>query len=203
MPVLSFKSVLWFLLTLLALWIGGFLYFTNNIQISKPAFVPNVDGIVILTGSTRRLNDGFKLLNEGKAKRLLVSGVNLQVTKEELRVLTGQTKAVMDCCVDLGRLARDTVGNARETALWAKKNSFKSLIIVTSAYHLPRSMTELVSFLPGVTMVGYATHDEKIKLESWWSNPGTAMLLFREFNKYIYSLLRARIQRFLTNEKSS
>lgn len=192
--ILSVKTALWAILIICAIWLGGYLYFVGNLKISNLQSTPKADAIVILTGSAKRLKDGVQLMGEGKGARLLVSGVNLKVTKEELRLVSGQSEALMNCCTDLGRLARDTVGNARETKLWVKAHGFNSLIVVTSAYHLPRSMTELGSVMPDIHITGYGSRDEKIKLDHWWSNPGTAMVLIREFNKYIYSLVRARFK---------
>ncbi len=82
------------------------------------------------------------------SERLLISGVNNRVSREELQKAMGESDAVMNCCVDLGRLARDTVGNAYEASLWASENKFNTLLIVTSAYHMPRSLVELKRQMP-------------------------------------------------------
>ena len=57
----------------------------------------------------------MQLLEAGKGKRLLVSGVNRRVTRDDLRDVTGAIKPIYDCCVDLGFQAANTKGNARET----------------------------------------------------------------------------------------
>ncbi len=46
---------------------------------------------------------------------------------------------MFDCCVDLGFTAADTLGNARETAEWARSLGYHSLILVTADYHMPRA----------------------------------------------------------------
>ena len=114
-----------------------------------------VSGIVILTGTPARLTAGFDLLKDNEGARLLVSGVNSKVTRETLRQATGQSQELMNCCVDLGRLARNTVGNAYEASLWAKSHNFNSLAIVTSAYHMPRSLVELKREMPDVKLIAY------------------------------------------------
>ena len=43
-----------------------------------------------------------------------------------------------------------TRGNAAETAEWARAHQVRSLIVVTSAYHMPRALAELGRDLPDV-----------------------------------------------------
>jgi len=101
---------------------------------------------------------GVVLLTAGYGRRMLVSGVNRELTREDLRTATTAVRRLYDCCVDLGFSALDTVGNARETADWAKAMRFNSLIVVTADYHMPRAMLELRAVLrpPATTLQTYA-----------------------------------------------
>ena len=65
------------------------------------------------------------------------------LTREDIRAVSKVARRLYDCCVDLGFTAADTVGNARETATWAKSMGYDSLIVVTADYHMPRAMLEL------------------------------------------------------------
>ncbi|MDF2368624.1 YdcF family protein [Sneathiella sp.] len=177
----------------LCFWMGGFLTFMATVENRQSALVDGVGGIVILTGTPARLTAGFDLLKENDGARLLVSGVNSKVTRETLRQATGQSSELMDCCVDLGRLARNTEGNAYETSLWAKSNDFNSLAIVTSAYHMPRSLVELKRQMPDINLIAYPVASDTLELTGWWKNPRAFMVLAGEFNKYVFSLVRARL----------
>src|SRR5580698_6414035 len=84
----------------------------------------NADGIVVLTGGTSRVMDALELLSHGHGKRLLITGV------------------------DPDYAALNTLGNAVQTRHWALAHNFNSLIIVTSAYHMPRAMAEIAHQLP-------------------------------------------------------
>jgi uncharacterized SAM-binding protein YcdF (DUF218 family) len=97
-----------------------------------------------------RLEAATKLLEDGKGQRLLISGVNREATRADVLGVTKAGKPIYDCCVDLGFAAADTIGNARETAEWAKAKGYKSLIVVTADYHMPRSMLELRAAMPEV-----------------------------------------------------
>jgi uncharacterized SAM-binding protein YcdF (DUF218 family) len=172
---------------------GGFLTFMDAVENRAPALPHNIGGIVVLTGTPARLTAGFDLLKENQGARLLVSGVNSKVTRETLRQATGQSSELMDCCVDLGRLARNTEGNAYETSLWAQSNDYDSLAIVTSAYHMPRSLVELKRQMPNIKLIAYPVASDTLELTGWWKNPRAFMVLAGEFNKYVFSLVRARL----------
>jgi uncharacterized SAM-binding protein YcdF (DUF218 family) len=112
------------------------------------------DGIVALTGEDERLIPAVALLEDGVAKRLLISGVFPETTKSDLKELTHGGPR-FDCCADLGFRARDTRGNAKEAAAWAKANKFRTLIVVTASYHMPRSLVEFSAAMPNVKLVAY------------------------------------------------
>jgi len=185
------------------IWIGAFLTFMHQIQETLPLPTEKVGGIVILTGTPARLSAGFDLLKSGAGSRLLVSGVNAKVTRETLRQATGQSETLMGCCVDLGRIAQNTVGNAKEAARWAKDNNFSRLLIVTSAYHIPRSLVELRRQLEGATLIPYPVKSTTLDIKKWWSSANTTWVITGEFNKYLFSLIRAFLERENTNEDAA
>lgn len=193
----QFKPVLIFLFLLLCLWSGGFLAYMAKVESPPPPSTQMLDGIVILTGTPARLTTGFDLLKENEGARLLVSGVNSRVTRETLRQAMGQSERLMDCCVDLGRLARNTEGNAYETYLWAQANNYKNLAIVTSAYHMPRSLIELKRYMPDISLFAYPVANDTLGLDGWRKNPKSFLIVAGEFNKYVFSLVRARLDNWL------
>src|SRR5690606_2608076 len=112
-----------------ALIIGFFIYAQSAISARPSCAEATADGIVALTGDGGgRVGEAIKLLQEVRAKRLLISGANPQATDRELAIAHKAPENLFDCCVDVGRSARDTIGNAKETARWAEDNDYKSLI---------------------------------------------------------------------------
>ena len=97
------------------------------------------------------------------------------------------------CCADIGYAAEDTHGNAVETADWARSHHFRSLIIVTARYHMPRSLQEFGNVMPGVRLVPYPVEQGSIDLSGWWRHPRTTLLLQREYAKYLASLVTTSI----------
>jgi uncharacterized SAM-binding protein YcdF (DUF218 family) len=179
------------LLIALMIWGLGLLAFAGRVDQSTPAPEPPVaDGVVALTGaSTLRLEAATKLLEEGKGQRLLISGVNREATRADVQSVTKAVKPIYDCCVDLGFAAANTIGNARETAEWAKSKGYKSLIVVTADYHMPRSMLELRAAMPAVALNAYPVKTD-LNAHRWWKTSSSARRMIVEYCKYLAILGR-------------
>jgi uncharacterized SAM-binding protein YcdF (DUF218 family) len=182
-------------LVLVLIWTCGLFAFASRVQQSTPAPRPApADGVVVLTGigAQDRISAAVDLLAAGKGKRVLVSGVNRDLTREDVRNVSNAVKRLYDCCVDLGFSALDTVGNARETSDWAKAMGFSSLIVVTADYHMPRAMLELSAVLrpEGVRLQAYPVATNVFNARRWWRSPTATRLLVVEYCKYLAILGR-------------
>jgi uncharacterized SAM-binding protein YcdF (DUF218 family) len=150
----------------------------------------NADGIVVLTGGTSRITDALELLSTGRGKRLLISGVNPGTTTGDIAHQVANFDRLLACCVDLDYSALNTLGNAVETRRWAVDHGFHSLVIVTSAYHMPRALAEIAHQLPDVTLIPFPVVSDRLRIEPWWSNGDTARLVLSEYFKYLFAKLR-------------
>src|SRR5947209_3861161 len=103
----------------------GFVDFAEDVAGAAPPADTRAEGIVVLTGGTARIDGALQLLAEGRASRLLISGVNPVVTRQALAsTVSDNLRGMLDCCVDLDHLAQDTIGNAAETREWADQRGF-------------------------------------------------------------------------------
>lgn len=165
------------------------------LTLPKPASgdVSITDGIVVATGGQARIEEGLRLLSEGRASQMLVTGVGKGISytslKRTLRLTEAQIR-VLECCVDLDAAARDTIGNARSAALWADANALKSLRLVTANYHLPRAQNEFQRAFPETSLHVFAVLPPDLKLDTWYRHWPSAKLLVREYGKYLVSLIR-------------
>lgn len=178
--------------------LAGFLIFAvrasrDPVQAAAPA-----DAIVVLTGSGARLGEAGRLLQAGFGRRLLISGVNHRVQREDLERLTGLGEAQFRCCVDIGYAALDTIGNASETRLWAQRHGFRRLIVVTAAYHMPRSLAELAHAMPDVELAAHAVIPKEQAGIPWWSDAGRVRRLAGEYVKYLSASARLAAERWFT-----
>jgi uncharacterized SAM-binding protein YcdF (DUF218 family) len=174
--------------------LSGFVAFANMVVRYQAKEPSAADGIVVLTGGQMRVAEGMRLLAEGKAPRMLISGVNPHTTADQLwRAQHVQAPRLLECCIDIGRDAHDTIGNAAEAAAWATRRRMASLILVTASYHLPRSLVEFERALPGVRLVPHAVPLRHLHMEAWWAYPGTAYLLAGEYVKYLLASVRRHV----------
>lgn len=184
------------LLVLAMIWAVGLWAFAERIERSTPPPEPSpADGVVALTGagSNERITAAMHLLEVDKAQRMLVSGVNPEASREDIRTVSRAVRRLYDCCVDLGFEAANTVGNARETAEWARAMRYDSLIVVTADYHMPRAMLELRSTLPGAELQAYPVRTSAFDPTRWWRTARGARLMVLEYCKYLAILGREGI----------
>jgi len=179
------------------IWAAGLLAFAARVERSTPpGDPPDADGVVALTGgSAERILSALQLLEAGKAKRMLISGVGRHVTRGELQTITGASKPVFDCCVDLGFQANNTLGNALETADWARGKGYTSVILVTADYHMPRAQLELKSALPEAQIIPYPIATSEISAADWWKTGLGAERMILEYTKYLAVLGRETLLR--------
>ena len=156
----------------------------------------NADGIVVLTGGTSRVTDALELLAAGSGKRLLITGVNPGTTNGDIARQTVDYGRLLNCCVDLDYSALNTLGNAVQTRHWALEHDFNSLIIVTSAYHMPRALAEIAHQLPDVALIPFPVVSDRLRIEPWWSNSETTKLVLSEYLKYLFAKMRMRFDAF-------
>ena len=179
---------------LAALWCGGFLWFVADLPQRVEDDATQTDAIVVLTGGSERLATGLALLEAGLSRRLFISGVYRGVDLAEIIRLGRRGHAGLKDAVVLGYDADDTVGNAAETAVWAREQNLHSLRLVTGAYHMPRAMAEFRHALPDdVTLIAHPVFPGAVKSREWWRWPGTAALLATEYSKYLAASLRHRL----------
>ena len=176
------------------LFIGGFLQFTSKVSSAvQPAHVEAADAIVVLTGGSTRIETALELLSQKKGQKLLISGVNPETKAADIQAMHPEKADLFDCCVDLERVAADTIGNATETAKWAKQNNYESLIIVTSAYHMPRAMLEYHRQMESMKLTPYPVPLDSINQEEWWKNADTLRFMINQYMKYIGARLREHV----------
>jgi uncharacterized SAM-binding protein YcdF (DUF218 family) len=187
------RIVLLAIAVLLLLLGAGFLWFVRQVPVSEAAPARKADGIVVLTGAAARINDALELLASGHGRRLLITGVYRATRPGEISRLVPEHRGWFACCVDLDHSATNTIGNAIEARRWMKEHRFRSVIVVTSNFHMPRTMTELHYQLPDADLVPFPVVSERVQVQSWWSKPQTARLLFSEYLKYIFAVARTRL----------
>jgi uncharacterized SAM-binding protein YcdF (DUF218 family) len=172
----------------------GFVGFLAQLRGAEIRPSQTADGIVVLTGGSSRVSDAMELLAGGYGKRLLISGVHPTNDVSDIsRSLPDNNQSLLGCCVDLDRSAINTRSNAAETRRWARERGFRSLIVVTSNYHMPRAIAEMSHAMPDMALIPFAVVGDKWREEPWWTSGATLRLLLSEYVKYVAVEVRVRL----------
>lgn len=177
-------------LALLVAWASGLVWFSAGLPTAPPQDTRRTDAIVVLTGGSGRVQRGLALLAEGRAKKLFVSGVYQGVDVQRLLEVSQRSPQDLACCITLGYQADDTRGNAAETAEWMRSEGLTSLRLVTSGYHMPRSLLEFRRAMAGVDIIAHPVLPEGYDGNGWWPWPAPARVIATEYTKYLIAYLR-------------
>ena len=158
---------------LLIAWALGFVVFA--VTLPGPAAPTHADAVIVLTGGEGRIDRAMQTLRASWAPKMLVSGVDSEVTEAQFAARYHVPPEQMDCCVTLGYQSVDTHTNAREAAEWVAADGAHSARLVTSDWHMRRAAFELQRALPhGFTLI----------LDGVPTKP-SFRTLFMEYNKLV------------------
>ncbi|MEO6248027.1 MAG: YdcF family protein [Sphingomicrobium sp.] len=156
--------------------IYAILFALFGVTLGRPAPAgATTEAIVVLTGGSGRIEEGIKRLGQHRAARMLIAGADPSVTKADLARRLGGKQALLACCVDLGSESVDTRSNADEAKRWLDAHGYRSLMLVTSDWHMRRAHYEFSSQLGR----GYEITPDGVRTEP------NLMTLFGEYNKYL------------------
>ena len=177
----------------LASMLAGLQHFVLTLPTSPTGGLQFTDGIVVVTGGQQRVDDGLRLLTEGKADRILISGVgegvNRAVLVQELDLNDAEANALF-CCAELDFTADNTRGNAIAARRWALQHDMRSLRLVTANYHMPRVLVVFARELPEFDLYQWAVTPDDLRPEDWWRDRAMLRLLAREYAKYLAETIR-------------
>ena len=191
MRVASYVAV-YFILAVASL-LAGLQHFVLTLPEQPRGTLQFTDGIVVMTGGQQRLDDGLRLLGDGKAEKMLISGVgegvNRAVLVQELELNDSEAELLF-CCVELDFTAGNTRGNATAARTWATAHAMDSLRLVTASYHMPRVLVVFAREMPELDLYQWPVTPEDLNLSGWWRDPAMLRLLTREYAKYLTETIR-------------
>lgn len=185
---ISKVSLLSAIICLVILVFGFFGYSYQIKNTSNLQYPSKSDGIVVLTGGANRIQTAFFLMDKELGDRLLVTGVNWRTSKGAIFGALNRDINNSKIKVDIDHLALDTIGNAKETASWAKRHNYKKIIIVTSNFHMSRSLLEFKREMPNIKFIPYPA------LEGTTINSGqTLRSNLKEYGKLVAATIRIHL----------
>lgn len=188
LPPRLVKTTVTVVSTLVALWAAGFLLFLVCVITAKPEEADrDTDVIVVLTGGTGRIEQGFQLMADGRANGLLITGVHPNVNLQQLVNNWNADAAVKEkfnsrCCTHIEHAAFSTEENATETLAWLNRNGGSKGLrvrLVTSDYHMPRARYLFRQTLPETTLLAWPVPSAPITSPAFWRN------IFVEYTKML------------------
>ncbi len=188
MRKLNAKHRLYFFLIVLCVAYPLHLFFafanvTKTKYAPKPASLP-VDAIVVLTGGQNRASEGLRLLRQGAGGVLVLSGVNTDADADS--IFQNKINENERLKIILEKNSSSTYSNAVEVRKLVEKNKFRSIILLTSDYHMKRADFIFRRIMPpGLRIVNRAVSGPNYDSRKWWKGNGPALAI-PEFLKYYW-----------------
>lgn len=197
-----FRVLSFMIIGVVALAVAGFGFFASYVgSLSQPQSA-QADAIIVLTGGEARLDAAWQLLEQGKGRRLLISGVNPATGRNQLRAAVGADPKLFNCCVDFDYKALDTMGNATESAAWLDRNHFRSAILVTNNYHMPRSLLEL-GRRTDAELTPFPVVNKPLGNGRWLVERAALRVLLSEYAKFLATAIGGDLTRTLHAENEA
>jgi uncharacterized SAM-binding protein YcdF (DUF218 family) len=188
-------------------WAIGFTFYLQDVHTSSmlatqaeaalPTLLANQQlkdqtAIIVLTGGSERIATGLRLLQHGYGHKLFISGAGAGTDFAKIFADSTRDNELEKCCIVLGHQADDTIGNARETALWLQHEPFHHIILVTAHYHMHRSLLEfkILTDNRAIMVYPFPVAPNRVQIADWWQRPRTALLLMTEYSKLLVTLIR-------------
>lgn len=175
----------------ICIWLGGMIGFGYTINHFKTDPASKTDAIVVLTGGRNRISEAVKLLNGGLAEQLLISGVSKGMSLETLKKRR-DVKITTSREITLDEKSTNTVENAIEAAAWIRRKRIKSVRLVTSNYHMPRSMAEFRANNRELVILAHPVYSDRVE-KNWWRSWHSFCLIASEYNKFLYVWVKNHI----------
>ncbi|MAI02741.1 MAG: hypothetical protein CMP40_02795 [Rickettsiales bacterium] len=163
----------------------GFIFFFNKIHYKDTHLNNNIKGIAVLTGGKGRIKLGLQALGKYPHAKLIISGVDKKVSDEFIipSYIEDKKKIYID------RLSESTIQNAKVISSWAKENNINNILVITSYYHIPRSILLLESYSPNINFYPFPVKRKSIKELHFIKKLNIYLFLTEEYIKYLLSHL--------------
>lgn len=151
-PILK-KTALWMVLLMVLAGLTQLGYFLSIL--AREDTPSRADAVVVFMGAPGRLKTGYELVNQGAARRIVLSPSNKNAWRrwdKKFQLRPGVRHLDEP-------YARTTLQNAFYASRMIRSLGLKTVILVTSDYHMPRSLALMKLFLAGD---GVKLHTRKV-----------------------------------------
>ena len=161
-------------------------------QAQNDAAGPTADAIVVLTGGKGRISEGLRLLRRYRAPVLVLSGVDADADVDS--IFRNALSVAERSRIILEKRSRSTYENAVQTRRLMDEFGFRSIILITSAYHMKRARYIFNRVLPdGASVETHPVQSPNYDVNRWWNSKSLSVLV-GEFVKYHWYVLRFTVQ---------
>ena len=177
------KLAIYILALMILSLICGFEMYLIKIHNNQVSFNYQTDGIAVLTGGKGRIDLGLELFIRNKNLRLIISGVDKKVSDKSIIPYNIKNKTR----ITIDKVSETTYENAKIINEWTSKYKLQNVTVITSYYHMPRSMMLIKSLTPSINFYAYPVEKKVSNKISFRESMPYYFFLTEEYVKYLLS----------------
>ena len=179
------KLALYAFLPIIFFFTYSFIIFLQQIAYEEVIYNNSSDGIAVLTGGKGRISLGLSLYQKNRNLQLIISGVDKKVSYKS--IIPDSLNNEVNITID--KDSESTFQNAKVINSWIVKNKLKNVTVITSYYHMPRSMLLMQALNPVIKFYAYPVKKNYSKKTSFKENILYYLFLIEEYIKYLISYI--------------
>jgi uncharacterized SAM-binding protein YcdF (DUF218 family) len=165
--------------------------FVDGLARPAPPLPARVDVIVVLSGGAGRLDEGVRLLRDGRAPMLFLVGFQGPAVAQRLENDPEAATLAREDRIQFEPRSESTLDDARLTRRVVERRLARSVLLITSVYHVPRATLAFRAVLPAdVELHVRPVRSGKFRADSWFEDAGSRRVVFNEFIKYLAYRIR-------------
>ena len=178
-------------LLVLTLWMARSVYLLMPHHVTLGPEFQRVGAIVCLTGGRGRVRRAMELYDRGYGTYLYIAGVDPLVSKKELLRELGWVGPLEESHIELDHRSTNTIENAHEVAGFLKREKIKSILLITSIYHVRRAHYIFQKLLPRDVEIKVTWYErDPFDPDDWYKSGTGVWVTLSEFFKFFHAYLR-------------
>ena len=154
--------------------------------------LPSVDLIAVLTGGQGRMKEAFRLLENAQGRFLLISGTGASLDAI-LEANDIQLDPIKRSRIFMDPRSQRTFDNAVEIVRTIEETQSRSVLVVTSNYHMQRSLDLIQEALEpkgmDVVLFPYPVQSPNFDPDRWWKSFDAWRIFLSEYIKSWWAVL--------------
>ena len=174
--------------------LAAFKDFVDGLDRPPPPLPARVDVIVALSGGSGRFEEAIRLLREGRAPVLFLVGFQPRAVAARFAAEPVAAALAREGRIVVEPRSGSTLEDAERTRALVANRGARSVLLITSAYHMRRADLTFRTLLPtSVDLHTWPVRSSTFRSGLWYQDEVSRRVVLTEFVKYLFYRLKLAV----------